>query len=207
MLKFEREALHKGYALVLGLDEAGRGPLAGPVVAGAVALTTFEFQSKVRDSKTLSAPQRERAFHEIMAKAYVGVGVMSEAVVDSHNILEATFLAMNNAVLQLLARLPVPLRAKVDQQSNIFLLVDGNRFKTDLPYPFRTLVKGDSRSLSVACASIIAKVTRDRILDTYDKVFPDYGFRQHKGYPTVAHKKAIKKHGLSIVHRKTFHFQ
>jgi len=101
----------------------------------------------------------------------------------------------------------VPLRAKVDQQSNIFLLVDGNRFKTDLPYPFRTLVKGDSRSLSVACASIIAKVTRDRILDTYDKVFPDYGFRQHKGYPTVAHKKAIKKHGLSIVHRKTFHFQ
>jgi ribonuclease HII len=204
MTKFEQQAKALGFSLVIGIDEAGRGPLAGPVVAGAVALKVCSFNTPIRDSKTLSVQQRERAFEEIHANAYVGVGVISETVIDADNISEATFHAMTNAVLHLIRQLPASCRKPNLLLKNICLLVDGNRFKTDLPYQYKTIIKGDSLSLSVACASIVAKVTRDRMLNVYDKIFPHYGFREHKGYPTIKHREAISKFGLSPIHRQSF---
>jgi len=187
----------------LGIDEAGRGPLAGPVVAAAVAIKDFDFASEVRDSKLLSPRQREKAFAEIFTKAHVGVGVIAESAIDEINILEATFVAMTNAVWHLLRRVPPEFRSG-DWTKKVLLLVDGNRFKTELPYHFQTLVSGDARSLSIACASVVAKVTRDRILMAYDKIYPQYGFKKHKGYPTAEHRNAIERHGFSPIHRLTF---
>lgn len=204
MLQFERDAQERGFRLIVGIDEAGRGPLAGPVVASAVALKSFQFQNKIADSKELTHQQRESAFPEIMAKAYVGVGIVSETVIDTHNILKATFFAMTRAVADMISRLPGDVSGRDDFEKDVLLLVDGNRFESPLPYLCRTIVAGDSLSLSIACASIVAKVTRDRILTEYDKVFPQYGFSRHKGYPTAEHRQAIKKHGLSPIHRKTF---
>jgi ribonuclease HII len=206
LLKHELQAKRKGFRLVLGIDEAGRGPLAGPVVASAVALCNYHFESTIRDSKKLSARQREKAFLEIWEKAYVGVGVANESVIDEHNILNATFLAMTNAVRHLLANLPQEQRLGSKPKAKVCLLVDGNRFNSDLPYPYVTIVDGESASLSVACASIVAKVIRDRILMVYDKIFPQYGFQHHKGYGTRQHRQAIKRYGLSPIHRKSFHF-
>lgn len=203
MLQFERKA-KRSYHLVIGLDEVGRGPLAGPVVASAVAIKKYDFRNVIRDSKCLTPLQREAAFHEIFENAYVGVGVMNESVVDSLNILRATFLAMDSAVRQLLAKLPPALSPHHSPGTRICLLVDGNRFQTDLPYPYQTIVGGDSLSLSIACASIVAKVTRDRMLKIYGRIYPQYGFEIHKGYPTPAHREAIKRHGLSLIHRKSF---
>ena len=204
VLKYENQSRQQGFRLVVGIDEAGRGPLAGPVVAAAVALKEFEFDAAVRDSKKLSAAQRETAFHEIQNKAYVGIGMVGEAAIDSLNILEATFVAMTNAVWDMVGRLPQETRADKDWKRQIQLLVDGNRFRTDLPFAFQTIVDGDVHSLSISCASIIAKVTRDRILNTYHHILPQYGFKQHKGYPTREHKLAIEKYGLSFIHRRTF---
>lgn len=203
MLHYERKAKRQ-YHLVIGLDEAGRGPLAGPVVASAVALKKFDFQNTIRDSKCLTALQREAAFHEIFENAYVGVGMMSETVVDSVNILNATFLAMDSAVRQLLTRLPPGLSPVQSSETKVCLLVDGNCFRTNLPFPYQTIVDGDALSLSIACASIIAKVTRDRILKVYGRIYPQYGFEQHKGYSTPEHREAIRRHGLSLIHRKSF---
>lgn len=197
LLKFEKKALDEGFSFVIGVDEAGRGPLAGPVVAAAVHLRDYEFQNTINDSKKLSPLQRERAFDEIRERSWVGVGIVSEAVIDSINILKATHQAMAFAVKDLIAKCPA---------QNVCLLIDGNSFKSDLPYAVRTIVGGDGLSLSIACASIIAKVTRDRILEEYDKTFPQYGFAKHKGYPTAEHKLAIRTHGLSPIHRKTFNF-
>ncbi len=204
MLIHERQARHDGFLLVVGIDEAGRGPLAGPVVAAAVSLRNFHLTSKIADSKTLSQAQRERAFHEIMEHALVGIGIMNESIIDEHNILQATFLAMRNAVHDLVGRIPAEISGQERFNKNVCLLVDGNRFKTDLPYAYRTIIGGDRVSYSIACASIVAKVIRDRMLLTYDKVFPQYGFAQHKGYPTKDHRMAILKYGLSLIHRKTF---
>lgn len=204
VLRYETQARRRGYQFILGLDEAGRGPLAGPVVAAAVMLKEFTFDAPVRDSKTLSASQRETAFHEISKKAAFGVGIVSETVIDEINILEATFVAMTNAVWQLMARLPKETVEAKAWRKKVFLLVDGNRFKSDLPFQHQTIVDGDVHSLSISCASVIAKVTRDRILAAYDQILPQYGFQQHKGYPTREHKQAIKKHGLSFIHRRTF---
>jgi len=194
----ERLARQEGYTLLIGIDEAGRGPLAGPVVASAVSIVDPTFQSRIQDSKTISPRQREAAFLEIMDKAHVGIGIISEAVIDEVNILNATFLAMTNAVNQLFERLP-------PQEHKVLLMVDGDRFKSDLPYKSKTIVDGDAHVLSIACASIIAKVTRDRILVSYDRIFPQYGFAKHKGYPTAQHKEAIKINGLSPIHRRSFH--
>lgn len=205
LFKYENKA-KKHFRLIIGLDEAGRGPLAGPVVAAGVALKSFQFHNKICDSKTISAKKREQAFHEILEKAYVGVGIISEEIIDSINILEATYLAMTNAVRHLVSKLPESLATQKNFDKTTYLLVDGNRFKTDLPYPYQTIIRGDSLSLSIACASIVAKVIRDRILTVYDQVFPEYGFDQHKGYPTVRHKQAIQQHGLSLIHRRTFHY-
>ncbi len=199
MLAHEQKAQADGFELVIGIDEAGRGPLAGPVVAAAVHIHTPHFTYRIDDSKKLTAQQREDCINEIMMNCDFGVGLMNEEMIDKHNILQATFMAMNAAVLDLSQQLPL-------DSEKVCLLVDGNQFKTDLPYAVRTIVGGDALSLSIACASIIAKVTRDRLLVAYDKVFPQYGFAQHKGYPTKDHKMAIATHGLSPIHRRTFRY-
>jgi ribonuclease HII len=199
MTHFEDLAKKDGFGLVIGIDEAGRGPLAGPVVAAAVSLRTYQFSSKIDDSKKLSDLQREVAFIEIAEKADVGIGIINSRVIDEVNILQATFLAMNRAVEDLVERSKTSLPA-----GKVKLFIDGNRFRTNLPYRYETVVKGDEKVMSIACASIIAKVTRDRILTIYDKVFPQYGFKQHKGYPTAVHRKAIEEHGPSEIHRRSF---
>ena len=190
--------------IIIGVDEAGRGPLAGPVVAAAVYLKTTDFSAKIADSKKLSALQREKAFLEICEKGYYGVGIISERVIDDINILEATFVAMNNAIANLVAQIPKKIPGRLHIKDDICLLIDGNQFKTDLPYRYQTIIDGDALDISIACASIVAKVLRDRILNTYDKIFPEYGFSRHKGYPTMAHKKAIEQFGLSTIHRRSF---
>ncbi len=192
------------FDFLIGIDEAGRGPLAGPVVAAAVLLKTDRFDVVIRDSKQISARQRDRACLEIFENAYVGIGIISEAVIDEINILESSFLAMNRAVAQLVNTLPSTITQQDDFVRKVCLLVDGNRYKSYLPYSYRTIVSGDISVMAISCASIIAKVTRDRILNMYDQIYPQYGFKQHKGYPTRRHKDAIMCHGLSIIHRKTF---
>jgi len=207
MLYYENKARKKGFRTIIGVDEAGRGPLAGPVVAAAVSLKDKNFNSRIDDSKVITHRQRQEAFHEIFDKAYVGVGIISETVIDTVNILEATYLAMARAVDRLIDQLPTSEIADNAQETFLkrtCLLIDGPSFKTHLPFHYQTIVNGDALSLSIACASIVAKVTRDRILETYDRVFPQYGFRNHKGYPTRAHKLAIQQHGLSLIHRQTF---
>lgn len=191
MLRFERGLWSKGFTHVAGVDEAGRGPLAGPVVAAAVVFGPCVFIPEVNDSKQLSGMMREHLFDEIMNKAVaVGVGVIGHDVIDRVNILNATFLAMHDA----LRRLPV-----VPE----FVLVDGNRFITN-GMPFATIVGGDACSFSIAAASIIAKVSRDRIMVKYDRQFPGYGFAKHKGYATLEHREAIMKMGYCGIHRRTF---
>lgn len=204
MLKHEKIAERQGYKFIIGIDEAGRGPLAGPVVASAVVLKTRHFLNKITDSKKLSVRQREAAFHEIYEKAHIGIGIINETVIDRHNILKATYFAMNNAIRDVVTKLPLTIRRRKNFPKSICLFVDGKSFHSETDYDYKTIIQGDCKSLSIACASIIAKVFRDRILEVYDQVYPDYGFRQHKGYPTLKHKQAIKRHGLSSIHRKTF---
>ena len=199
MLKYEHQIKAEGFDLIIGIDEAGRGPLAGPVVASAVSLKHTDFSNKISDSKKMTPKQRQAAYHEIYDKAYVGVGIISESVIDEHNILNATFLAMRNAVDDLMFQF-----GQAIAPNKVCLLVDGNQFKVDVPYQYRTIVGGDSLVFSIACASVIAKVTRDRILEVYDQVFPEYGFKKHKGYPTRAHREAIKEYGASTIHRQSY---
>lgn len=206
MLDYEKKAANSGFSLIIGVDESGRGPLAGPVVASAVCLKTRKFRNKIKDSKSISARQRQTVFDEILGKAYVGVGIISESVIDKDNILQATFFAMNNAVADLIVQLPEAVRGQKDFEQRVCLLIDGHLFRTRLPYAYQTIIRGDTRVLSIACASIVAKVTRDRILKIYDKIFPEYGFREHKGYATLKHRQALERFGLSIIHRKTFQF-
>ena len=197
MFAHENQAKAEGFDLIIGIDEAGRGPLAGPVVAAAVYINDSNFACRIDDSKKLTHEQREEALHEIIYKCDFGVGMMNENVIDEHNILQATFMAMKAAVLDLSANMPF-------EERTVCLLIDGNQFKCDLPYHSRTITRGDAKSLSIACASIIAKVTRDRLLVEFDKIFPQYGFAKHKGYCTREHQEAIIKHGLSPIHRRTF---
>lgn len=204
MLEYENQSKEQGYSLVIGVDEAGRGPLAGPVVAAAVALKTHHFDNRIADSKKLTAKQRERAFHEIYDKSYIGVGIMSEGAIDRINILQATFLAMTNAIENLVVQYKNISNDDEDFSDRTCVLIDGNQFPPKMPYKIQTITSGDQLSLSIASASIIAKVTRDRILNMYDKVFPEYEFSRHKGYPTAQHKAAIKKFGPSIIHRLSF---
>ena len=207
MIELEDKTRKTGFSLIIGIDEAGRGPLAGPVVAAAVALRRSDFSVPIRDSKKLTPPQREEAFHEIYQRSYVGIGIISENVIDQSNILQATFFAMHNAVVNLIAWLSPVKTNKKDFAKTVCLLIDGNCFRCDLPYHYKTIVRGDQNVLSIACASIIAKVTRDRILNIYHRVYPDYGFSQHKGYPTLEHKAAIRRLGPSLIQRRTFQCQ
>ncbi len=205
LIEFDQQAkAGNGFRFLFGVDEAGRGPLAGPVVAGAVLLKATDFSVRIGDSKKLSAAQRAKAFLQIHERAYVGVGIVSEAVIDEINILRASHLAMADAVRDLVKNLPDQVRSQEGFVAAVKLLIDGNLFTETVPYKVQTVVAGDAKSLSIACASIIAKVTRDRIIDAYDAEYPQYGFRQHKGYPTAAHRAAIREHGLSPIHRKTF---
>lgn len=197
MLSYEKKYEAAGKHIVIGVDEAGRGPLAGPVVAAAVYLRKREFASRVDDSKKLSSAQRNAAYLEIIRNSVFGIGIVNEIVIDRVNILGATKLAMKQSVDMLVERL-----GQVSP-GDIQVLVDGS-VPVDAGYPVEAIVKGDQKSMSISAASIIAKVTRDRIMDIYDKVYPDYGFARHKGYPTQAHREAIKKLGRSVIHRISF---
>jgi len=197
LLSYERKLKRKGCDLIIGVDEAGRGPLAGPVVAAAVALKTTRFENRIDDSKKLNFKSREKAFREIIKKSIFGVSVVSEKTIDRINILEATRKAMCAAVVSLTAKI------KDIAALNIHVIVDGN-MSLDLAWPSTDIVKGDAKSKSIASASILAKVTRDRIMLGYDSVYPEYGFARHKGYPTAEHRNILKKIGLSAIHRKSF---
>lgn len=187
----EKTYWDQGIQYVAGVDEAGRGPLAGPVVAAAVIFPPHVFIEEVDDSKKLSPGQREIAFDLIHKKALsIGAGIISETEIDRINILQATLKAMQCAVSDL-------------SQSPEFIIVDGNRTPEWL-WKSMPLIKGDSLCHSVAAASIIAKVIRDRIMIDLDKRFPEYQFASHKGYATKTHRAAILKYGISPVHRKTF---
>ena len=200
MLYYEHKYRVQGYGVIIGVDEAGRGPLAGPVVAAAVALTTFDFENRIDDSKKLSPAQRERAFPEILAKSVYGVGVIGERIIDRVNILQGTRLAMQKSVRTLIEKL-APLEK---DKPGIVVLVDGN-VAIDTGFRCVPIVRGDARSKSIACDSIVAKVIRDRIMTGFDRLYPQYGFKQHKGYPTEAHRQAIRTFGISKIHRTTFH--
>lgn len=198
MLYYERKFKKKGFKVIIGIDEAGRGPLAGPVVAAAVYLKTNRFKNRIDDSKKLTPAQRESAFSEIVAKSIFGIGIVSEKIIDRINILQATYLAMESAVGQLIEKFN---SLKLEETH---ILVDGKGVKLKLNFPVTSVTRGDSKSKSIAAASILAKVTRDRIMSAYDKVYPEYGFLEHKGYPTLDHRIALGKFGPSLIHRRTF---
>lgn len=191
MLEIEEGLNEKGYNFVCGVDEAGRGPLCGPVVAAAVILPKGEYIEGVNDSKKLSEKKREILYDEIINKALaVGVGISDVDVIESVNILNATKLAMKQAIKNL-------------NVTPDYVLIDGNQM-IDINIPAETVVSGDAKSESIAAASIIAKVTRDRMLRKWDEDYPEYGFAKHKGYGTKMHIEAIAKYGLSPLHRPSF---
>ena len=188
---YEKRAGEQGFSAVCGIDEAGRGPLAGPVCAAAVILPPDCDIPGLNDSKKLSEKKREALFPVIQDKALAfGIGWATAEEIDRVNILQATFLAMARAV----EALPAPAD---------YALVDGNRMPP-LPIPGETIVKGDATSASIAAASILAKVSRDRLLRRLDEEHPEYGFAKHKGYGTQAHYEAIRKYGLLPEHRRSF---
>lgn len=192
LVDFDEAFRRRGYGTIAGVDEAGRGPLAGPVVAAAVVIPEEIFIERVADSKSLSAKDREALFSEIVKKRLpVGISCVPPHVIDEVNILRATYIAMTKAVLSL------PLRPDL-------VLVDGPYKIPNLPIPNVAVVKGDGKSLAIAAASIVAKVFRDRIMKRYDALYPEYGFGKHKGYPTREHIAAIKCFGPCPIHRLSF---
>jgi ribonuclease HII len=204
LIEFDRQAKADGFRFLFGVDEAGRGPLAGPVVAAAVCLRDTSFVARIDDSKRLSPLQRRKAFDEIFERGWVGLGFMSESVIDEVNILRASHLAMSEAVHDLFSHFPLELRDSKDFPPSVKVLIDGNSYRGTIPFKVLTVVKGDTKSLSVACASIVAKVYRDRVMEKFDRLYPQYGFKSHKGYGTERHCAAVKTFGLSPIHRKTF---
>jgi ribonuclease HII len=188
---YEKKARDKGHLTIAGIDEAGRGPLAGPVVAAAVILPDRFPSADVNDSKQLSPVQRDRLYELIYAQAVaVGIGIVDAIEIDRINILRASLLAMAMAA------------SNLDPAPDC-LLVDGN-FPVPLALAQQTIVKGDALSLSIAAASIVAKVTRDRLMSRYDQDYPQYGFAGHKGYGTHTHREAIVRHGCCPIHRRSF---
>jgi len=191
MLLIEESLYDEGYEYICGVDEAGRGPLCGPVVASAVILPKHGCIEGVNDSKKISEKKREKLYDDIMKGAIaVGIGISDVDVIEKVNILNATKIAMKKAIESL--------SIKPD-----YVLIDGNQ-KIDIDILQETVVSGDAKSESIASASIIAKVTRDRMLRKFDEMYPEYGFAKHKGYGTKAHIEAIKKYGLTPIHRKSF---
>lgn len=188
----EQLARKMGYAYPVGVDESGRGPLAGPVIAAAVYIPDGIVIEGVNDCKRLSEKERNALFHTLTthAEIKIGVGSASSREIDEINILQAALLAMGRAVMNM------PIRAD-------YLLVDGNKMPK-LKIPGKAIVQGDSRVQAIAAASVIAKVTRDEILKKLDVKYPQYGFSKHKGYGTESHVKALKTYGATEEHRKTF---
>jgi ribonuclease HII len=201
----ERAFWKRGLHSLVGVDEAGRGPLAGPVVAGAV-IFPYEICQKfpkdlkgLTDSKQLTEPEREDYFEAIKCHARAfGIGIVSPQVIDEINILRATMQAMTIAVEQVVTAL-----AESDESPDV-LLIDGNYFRTSLPYEYKTVIDGDAKSRLIAAASVLAKVTRDNIMKDLHEHYPEYNFKQHKGYATREHRAALKVHGPSPVHRQSF---
>ena len=188
---FEKKAFNKGFSRIAGIDEAGRGPLAGPVVSAAVIIPMSLQIPGVSDSKKLSPRQREYLYEKIYDFAVsVGIGIVDPFEIDRINILQAALLSMAMAVENLV---PQP----------DCLLIDGT-FLISSPLPQEAIPKGDALSVSIAAASIVAKVTRDRLMKRYHQDYPQFEFSKHKGYPTKAHKKAIQKFGCCPIHRRTF---
>lgn len=190
----EKKLFKKGFKFIAGIDEAGSGPLAGPVVASAVIILDYQKIKNIKninDSKKLSEKQREELYEVLTKSPYIrwGAGVVSEKVIDKINILNASKLAMQKSVQKLNAD---------------FLMLDGN-FAIKSRIPQASIVKGDAKVMSIAMASIIAKVTRDRIMQKYHKKYPEYNFLQNKGYPTKAHFASLQKYGACKIHRKTFY--
>ena len=190
--KFEKEGYEKGYTYIAGIDEAGRGPLAGPVVAGAVILPKDCLLEGINDSKKISEKKREKLYDDIIQNAVAwGVGIVDHTVIDEINILNATRKAMKLALENL--------QVKPD-----YILIDAEKKVDTNNIPYLPLIKGDALSISIGAASILAKVTRDRMMREYDEMFPMYGFEKHKGYGTKAHVEALKEHGPCMIHRKSF---
>lgn len=191
MYAYEHEAWARGHEIVAGVDEAGRGPLAGPVSVAAVILPHDLCLPKLNDSKKLSAKVREELFDEIQEKAIaVGTALIDAQTIDRVNIYQATINGMYEAIFSL-------------QPEPQEVLIDAVPLE-NLPMASQSIIKGDAKSASIAAASIIAKVTRDRLMDEYDKIYPEYGFAQHKGYGTAQHIEALKKYGLCPIHRRSF---
>lgn len=191
-LLYENEALSDGYEIICGVDEAGRGPLAGPVYAAAVILPKGHIVEGVNDSKKLSEKKRELLFDKIIDECVCySIGTASEKEIDEINILQATYLAMKRAVdgLEIVPQLA---------------LIDGNRIPPLISTDARAIVKGDAKSASIACASILAKVSRDRYMLKMAKKYPEYQFEKHKGYGTKLHYEMIEKYGICEIHRKSF---
>lgn len=201
----EKKLWQEGFDCVVGLDEAGRGPLAGPVVAAAVfvkpEIKKLNIFKGMRDSKKLSALQREKFYKILIASKYIewGIGIVSEKVIDKINILEATKLAMEKAICDANMRMHANDTNKIN-----YLLLDGN-FKINSIVRQKSIVSGDEKVFSCCAAGIIAKVTRDRIMQKMDKKYPQYGFKRHKGYGTKAHFANLKKFGACKIHRKSFY--
>ena len=190
MKEYENELYKKGIKLIAGVDEVGRGPLVGPVVCACVILKEDYYNEEINDSKKLSEKKREKLYDTIMQEAIsVGIGMSSSKVIDEVNILEATKLAMKEAINN----------SKIKPEH---VLIDA--VKLDIDIPSTSIIKGDAKSQSIAAASIIAKVTRDRMMDELDKKYPEYLFKKNKGYGTKAHIEAIRKYGIIDEHRKTF---
>lgn len=188
---FEHQAAASGFVRVAGVDEVGRGPLAGPVLAAAVMLPPGFDTQRINDSKQLTALQRERLFDAIYAHAVsIGVGIVDAVQIDRINILQAALKAMAMAVANLC---PAP----------DFLLIDGPH-RIAHPTAQQPIIKGDGLSVSIAAASIVAKVSRDRLMERYHLDYPLFGFNRHKGYPTRAHREAIRRHGACPIHRRSF---
>lgn len=188
---FESKAIEKGFSYIAGIDEAGRGPLAGPVVSAAVLLHPSFHDPDITDSKKLTPKKRSYLYEKLYDQAVsIGIGIVDNTEIDRINILNASLLSMSISVKNLS---PQP----------DYLLIDGAfRISTDLPQ--EPVIRGDALSISIAAASIIAKVSRDRLMERYDQDYPQFGFSRHKGYPTKAHKEAISKFGCCPIHRRTF---
>lgn len=190
--KDELELYNQGYQFICGIDEAGRGPLAGPVVVAAVIMPKDSFIEGVNDSKKVSEKKREKLYDEIILNCVsYAVGIIDQNKIDEINILEATRLGVKESVEQL------------EQKPDIILVDALTKIDTG-GVPYNSIIKGDAKEYSIACASIIAKVTRDRIMREWDEVYPIYGFAKHKGYGTAEHIRIIKENGPCIIHRKSF---
>ena len=190
--EIDKEFFNMGLKYVCGIDEAGRGPLAGPVVVASVILPENSMIEGINDSKKISESKREKLYDVILQEAIsYGIGIIYQDEIDDINILQATKKGLHEAVM------------KMEIKPNV-ILVDALTGIDTLGIPYKSIIKGDAKSYSIGAASIIAKVTRDRIMREWDKVYPEYGFAGHKGYGTAKHIEAIKKYGLTPIHRKTF---